>query len=64
MRSNSDQVIGVFVRSNALASEQPSGVMPSREDYLEAISKIDTFSKKTKYFLRIDIYLLHFYPQA
>ena len=49
-----DQVIGIFVRSNALAVEQPSGVMPTREEYLEAISKIDTTSKKTKFFLRID----------
>ena len=54
MRLNCDQVIGVFVRSNALADEQPTGVMPTREEYLEAISKLDTFSKKTKYFLRID----------
>lgn len=54
MRSDCQQVIGIFVRSNALASEQPNGKMPSREDYLEAISKIDTFSKKTKFFLRID----------
>jgi len=54
MRSNCDQVIGVFVRSNALAAEQPTGVMPTREEYLEAISELDTFSKKTKYFLRID----------
>jgi hypothetical protein len=54
MRSNCDQVIGIFVRSNALAVEQPNGKMPTREEYLEAISNLDTFSRKTKYFLRID----------
>jgi hypothetical protein len=54
MKNGADQVIGIFVRSNALAAEQPTGVMPTREEYLEAISKLDTFSKKTKYFLRID----------
>lgn len=54
MRADTDQVIGIFVRSNALADEQPTGKMPTREEYLEAISKLDTFSKKTKYFLRID----------
>jgi len=54
MRADCQQVIGIFVRSNALADEQPTGIMPTREEYLEAISKLDTFSKKTKYFLRID----------
>lgn len=48
------QVIGIFVRSNALANEQPNDKMPSRDDYLKAINSIDTKTKKTKYFLRID----------
>jgi hypothetical protein len=54
LHEDCDQVIGIFVRSNALASEQPSGKMPTRDDYLNAIKNIDTISKKTKYFLRID----------
>ena len=54
MRSNCDQVIGIFVRSEALAKEQPTKKMPTREQYLKAIEKLDTETKKTKYFLRID----------
>ena len=54
MRGDYDQVIGIFVRSNALASEQPNGQMPTREEYLEAVRNIDTQNKKTIYYLRID----------
>jgi hypothetical protein len=54
LHQDCEQVIGVFVRSNALANEQPNDKMPRREDYLNAIKNIDTKSKKTKYFLRID----------
>jgi len=54
LKKNSDQVIGIFIRSQALANEQPNGRMPTREEYDNAISKIDTVSKKTKYFLCID----------
>jgi hypothetical protein len=54
MRKDCEQVIGIFVRSNALAKEQPSREMPTREQYLKAIEKLDTKTKKTKFFLRID----------
>lgn len=54
LRSECDQVVGIFVRSNALSTEQPTGEMPTREDYINALNNIDTKSKKTKYFLRID----------
>jgi len=54
LHQDCEQVIGIFVRSQALASEQPTDKMPTRDDYLNAINKIDTKSKKTKYFLRID----------
>ena len=53
LREDYEQVIGVFVRSNANAREQPRQRMPTREEYLDAINKIDK-TKKTKYFLRID----------
>ena len=53
LRADCEQVIGIFVRSNALSSEQPNGKMPTYEDYSNAIDKIDK-TKKTKYFLRID----------
>jgi len=54
LRSDCTQVIGIFVRSSWLSTEQPSGKMPARDDYINAIKNIDTNSKKTKYFLRID----------
>jgi hypothetical protein len=64
MRSNCDQVIGIFVRSEALGKEQPSGRMPTREQYLNAIKKLDTKTKKTKFFLRVDNYEdLEFYKE-
>ena len=48
-----DQIIGIFVRSNALANEQPSKVMPTREDYVNAIEQIPK-SDNVKYFFCID----------
>jgi len=53
MRSDCEQVIGIFVRSGDLAKEQPSGKLPTRQEYLDAVKTIDK-TKKTKYFLRID----------
>jgi hypothetical protein len=53
LRSDCEQVIGILVRSNALAKEQPTGQMPSRDDYLNAIKNIDK-TKKTKYYLKVD----------
>lgn len=53
MRSDCDIVVGIFVRSNALAKEQPTKKMPTREQYLQAINSLDK-TKKIKYFLRID----------
>lgn len=53
LKSDSEQTIGILVRSNNLASEQPSGQMPTRDDYLNAINKIDK-TKKTKYYLKVD----------
>lgn len=53
MRQGYEQVVGIFVRSNALATEQPTGVMPRYDEYIEAINKIDR-TKKTRFFLRID----------
>ena len=53
LKKDSEQLIGIFIRSNSLAGEQPSGKMPRREEYDSAIDKIDK-SKKTKYFLCID----------
>lgn len=53
LRSDCEQVIGILVRSNNLAREQPSGKMPTRDDYLKAIDNIDK-SKKTKYYLKVD----------
>ena len=54
LHNDCEQVIGIFVRSNALATEQPKRKMPRAEDYDEAIQKINSSGKKTKYFLRID----------
>ena len=54
MKKDCHQVIGIFVRSNALANEQPKHKMPRRKDYIDAIKNIDTKSINTKYFLRID----------
>ena len=53
MKKDCEQTIGIFVRSNALAGEQPTGKMPTRDEYLEAINNLDK-SKNIKYFLRID----------
>lgn len=47
-----DKLIGVFVRSNALGSEQPRGHMPSREEYMNTINNLNDNNKK--YFLSID----------
>lgn len=54
LRKDSQQLIGIFVRSDALKDEQPNKKMPRREDYLDALNNIDTQTKLTKYFLRID----------
>jgi hypothetical protein len=48
-----EQIIGIFIRSDALANEQPTGKMPTREDYKRVLDSIDK-TKKTKYFLCID----------
>ena len=53
LKEDSEQTVGIFIRSKALGSEQPKGVMPSREDYKRVLDSIDT-TKKTKYFLCID----------
>jgi hypothetical protein len=53
LKKDSEQLIGILIRSNSLAVEQPSGKMPTREEYDSAINKIDK-TKKTKYFLCID----------
>ena len=54
LRNNCDQVIGIFVRSDALKDEQPNKKMPRRKDYINALNNIDTQNRRTKYFLRID----------
>jgi hypothetical protein len=54
LHNDSDEVIGIFVRSNALANEQPKRKMPRPEDYDSAIQQINKSGKKIKYFLRID----------
>jgi hypothetical protein len=53
LKNGSDQIIGIFIRSNALANEQPSGVMPTREEYINAINNIKK-SNNVKYFFCID----------
>jgi hypothetical protein len=53
LRIDCEQVIGILVRSNSLAKEQPNDKMPTRDDYLNAIDNIDK-SKKTKYYLKVD----------
>lgn len=53
LKKDSDQIIGIFIRSTALAGEQPSGKMPSREDYINAINSIQK-SNNVKYFFCID----------
>ena len=53
LKKDSEQTIAIFIRSNTLAREQPSGRMPTREEYDSAIDKIDK-SKNPKYFLCID----------
>jgi hypothetical protein len=54
LHNDCDEVIGIFVRSNALATEQPNRKMPRPEDYDNAIQQINKSGKKIKYFLRID----------
>ena len=54
LTDNCEEVIGIFMRSNALACEQPYGIIPKREDYLKIIKDINIDNKKIKYFLRID----------
>jgi hypothetical protein len=54
LHSDCEEVIGIFVRSGALHAEQPNKKLPTRQDYLDAINNINTVSKKTKFFLRID----------
>jgi hypothetical protein len=54
LHSDCEEVIGIFVRSGALSGEQPNKKLPTRQDYLDAINNINTVSKKTKFFLRID----------
>jgi hypothetical protein len=54
LRKDCEQLIGIFVRSEALRFEQPKQKMPRRIDYLDALNKIDTYGISTKYFLRID----------
>lgn len=64
MKSECDMVVGVFIRSDALASEQPTRKMPTREQYMKAINDLDK-SKKIKFFLRIDNYEdLEFYKSV
>lgn len=53
LKENADQLICIFVRSEALKDEQPSGKMPTRDDYVKALDKIPK-SKNVKYFLCID----------
>lgn len=53
LKNGSDQIIGIFIRSNALANEQPSGVMPTRKEYIDAINNIKK-SNNVKYFFCID----------
>lgn len=52
MRETYTNIVGIFIRSNALKDEQPNGKMPSREDYVNAINNIQI--PNTKYFLCID----------
>jgi hypothetical protein len=54
LKKDCEQVIGIFVRSEALKDEQPTKKMPRREDYLNALNAINTKTISTKYFLRID----------
>ena len=53
LKKDSDQIIGIFIRSNALAGEQPSKRMPKREEYINAIENIQK-SNNVKYFFCID----------
>jgi hypothetical protein len=53
LKTNTDQIIGIFIRSNALAGEQPSKRMPTREEYVNAINNIRK-SNNVKYFFCID----------
>jgi hypothetical protein len=53
LKENCDQLICIFVRSDALHKEQPSLRMPTREEYDSAIERIPK-SDKVKYFLCID----------
>jgi GR25 family glycosyltransferase involved in LPS biosynthesis len=64
---NPEQIIAIFVRSEALRHEQPNGNMPTQEDYKKVIDSIDK-RKSTKYFLCVDnnsdleYYKEHFKP--
>jgi hypothetical protein len=66
-KGNPEQNIGIFVRSAALASEQPKGKMPTQENYKKIIDSIDK-TKTTKYFICADnindleYYKKHFNP--
>ena len=53
LKNNTDQLICIFVRSEALRHEQPSGKMPTRDDYTKALDKIPK-SNNVKYFLCVD----------
>ena len=53
LKENCDQLICIFVRSEALKKEQPSNKMPTREDYDNGIKDIPK-SNNVKYFLCID----------
>jgi hypothetical protein len=53
LRKDTDLLVGILVRSNALASEQPDGKMPTREEYLAAVNNLDK-TKRKKYFIRSD----------
>jgi GR25 family glycosyltransferase involved in LPS biosynthesis len=52
-KDNPKQIIGILVRSQALANEQPNGRMPTQQNYKKIIDSIDK-SKKTKYFICAD----------
>lgn len=53
LMKDTDILVGIFVRSNGLASEQPNGRMPTKGDYIDAVNNLDQ-SKRIKYFLRVD----------
>ena len=53
LKEGSEQLVGIFLRSNTLKDEQPNKRMPTREEYASAIESIDK-TKKTKYFFCVD----------